>query len=220
MVELHQMKRLSIAIAALAVALCLAADCGARPKKGFHTGPYILLEGGIIGADNDTDVAANEKVGNDIEPSVGFLFGWNLWDELSTELQGRYATNFNHDRRTHIASGNVYAKWTFITDALTDFESLRILPFAKCGLSFRASILPGSRNSTKNTTTQFGVGPSPGAGIAFLWKKYFYFGVDVQGDLLFFNEIDQTVSGVPGTRVYDGGFHPSVSAMGMVGVHY
>jgi len=206
-------------VAVLAM-LAISSTIEAKPKRGFHTGPYLLLEGGGLQADYDTDVVTGEQIGRDFEPTFGFLFGWNIWDELSTELQGRYATNLKSDRRQHIACGNIYAKWTLITDALTDFKSFRILPFLKGGMSMQISVLPGNRNATHDTVTQIGFGPSPGAGIAFLWFKYFYFGIDIQGDLLFFDNINQTVSGVPNTLVYRGGFHPSFSAMGMIGVHY
>ena len=200
--------------------LLVAATSEAKPLKGFHTGPYLTVEIGLLQSDFDTDVAANQQVGRDFEPTVGFLFGWNLYDSFSVELQGRYATNLRSGRREHIATGNVYAKYTFIIDKLVDFKNWRILPFLKLGATSRFSVLPGNVNSDRNTVTQYGFGPSPGGGIAFLVHKYFYFGIDLQGDLLLFNDIRQTVSGVPGTLVYRGGFHPSFSGMLMLGVHY
>lgn len=191
-----------------------------KPKKGFLHGPYLTLEMGAIQMDYDTDQVSGEKIGRDFEPAFGFLFGWNLNDNFSPEIQGKYATNFKSGRRLHVASANVYAKYTFIIDPLVDFKTLRILPFLKAGMAFRVAVLPGNRNATKNTITQMGWGPSPGGGIAFLWKKYFLFGIDLQGDLLIMNDIRQTVNGVPGTLVYQGGFHPAMSAMAILGVHY
>lgn len=215
------MIRTSIRFGVLAMILiAIPATCWSRPTKGFHTGPYLLLEGGVLQMDYDTDQASGQRIGRDFEPTFGFLFGWNLLDEFSTELQGRYATDANSGRRLHVANANVYGKWTLITDALTDFPTFRVLPFLKGGLAIRVTVMPGNPNATGNTVTQIGWGPSPGGGIAFLWKKYFYFGIDVQGDILFFDNTTQTVNDVPNTLVYMGGFHPSFSGMAMVGVHY
>ncbi|MBT3182848.1 MAG: hypothetical protein HN337_10145 [Deltaproteobacteria bacterium] len=214
------MKKTLFAISITLSLLLATLPSEAKPQKGFHTGPYLTVEFGLLQSDFDTDVAANQQIGRDFEPTAGILFGWNIYDTLSVELQGRYATNLKSGRREHIATGNVYGKYTFILDKLTDFKNLRILPFVKLGAATRFSVLPGNVNSDRDTVTQYGFGPSPGAGIAFLAYKYFYFGIDLQGDLLIFDDIKQTVNNVPGTLVYRGGFHPSFSGMLMVGVHY
>jgi len=208
----------------LIIALCLialgATEALAKPKKGFLTGPYLTLEIGLAQIDYDTDQVTGQMIGNDIEPTFGFLFGWNIYDPFSVELQGRYATNPFADRRMHIANANVYGKWHFILDALTDFKTFRIIPFLKGGAGMRIGVLPGSANATNNTVIQLGYGPSFGGGISFLWHKYFYFGIDVQEDLFIYDEVRQNVSGVPNTLVYRGGFHPSLGAMVILGVHY
>ena len=205
-------------LAALAI-LILPASGFAKPQKGFHTGPYLMLEVGAMQENFDQDQVTGQSVGSDFEPTFGFIFGWNIWDFFSGELQGKYSTNSNGGRREHIAGANAYAKFTLIANALTDFPSLRILPFLKAGLATRIEDLPGTPGANHSTAARFGVGPSAGGGISFLWKKYFYFGIDVQEDLLDFDDIDQTVNGVM-MHVYDGGWHQSFSAMGMIGVHY
>jgi hypothetical protein len=214
------MRRLATTIG-LVIALAMISQIAeARPKKGFHTGPYLTFEIGAIGSDFDRDQVTNERVGNDIEPAFGFLFGWNVTDAISAELQGLYATSRTSGKREHLASAGAYCKWTFITDALTDFKSLRILPFAKGGMMVRAASLPGGPSSPVNVMSTIGFGPSAGVGVAFLWHKYFYFGVDIQGDFLLFDDQHQTVNGVPNTLVYKGGFYPSVSTLAIIGVHY
>lgn len=208
--------------AIVAAILATAQASWARPAKGFHTGPYLVLEGGALYADFDTDQVTGQKQGNDWEPVVGFVFGWNIYDSFSAELQGMYTTDRNDGRRIHIASANVYAKLFLITDALTDFPTFRVLPFVKAGMGFRGTILPSTPTSSNpdDKVTRIGIGPSVGGGLAFLWKKYFYFGIDAQGDLYIYDDINQTVAGVPNTRVYTGGFHPSFTGMAFVGVHY
>lgn len=211
-----------LATALLLSLLAAASPSWARPAKGFHTGPYLVLEGGAMQADFDTDQVTGQRQGNNWEPAVGFVFGWNIYDSLSAEMQGMYTTDKNGGRRIHIASANVYARFTLITDTLTDFPTFRILPFAKIGMGFRGTVLPATPTSANpdDKITQIGLGPSVGGGLAFLWKKYFYFGIDMQGDLYLYDDIDQTVGGVPNTRVYNGGFHPSFTGMVFVGVHY
>jgi len=215
------MRRILATAAALAI-LASSQVSWARPPRGFHTGPYLVLEGGAMQADFDTDEVTGQKQGNEFEPAVGFVFGWNIFDSFSTELQGMYTTDKNGGRRIHIASANVYAKYFLITDIFTDFPTFRALPFVKVGMGFRGTILPSTPQSSNpnDKITQIGIGPSVGGGFAFLWKKYFYFGIDVQSDLYLYDDIDQTVSGLPGTRVYNGGFHPSFTGMAFVGVHY
>lgn len=203
-----------------AVLLISAPLADARPTEGFNTGPYLAIEVGLMQADFDADQASGQKVGRDFEPTFGFIFGWNIFDYFSAELQGRYATNRNNNRRIHIAHANVYAKWFFVTDALTDFPTFRMLPFLKGGMGVRASVLPGNVGSDDTSVTRLGWGPTVGAGISFIWKKYFYFGVDVQEDLFLYDETRQTVNGAPNTLVYKGGFHPSFGAMAILGVHY
>lgn len=198
----------------------IALSLEARPEEGFFKGPYLAVSGGVMQAGNDYDSASRRTVGNDFEPAFGFMFGWNILDSLATELQGRYSTNGNDGRRLHIAAGNLYAKWTPVVDALTDFRSWRIMPFLKGGGAFRASILPGNINSTDSTETQLGFGPAIGGGIAFLTMKYLFFGIDLQEEFLYFDSISETVSGVPNTPVYKGGWHPSFGGGVFIGVHY
>ena len=213
-----------ISITFFVLTLFAATNIWARPLKGFNEGPYLCVEGGLIQADFDRDEQTGIKIGNDFEPTVGIIFGWNLWDWFSAELEGRYGTNINGDKREHLVGANVTGKYFFILDALTSFESLRIMPTVKGGFAFRVASLPGDPNSNDQAVTTFGWGPAVGGGISFLWKKYLSFGINVQEDLLFFKDIRQdiTINGAasPNTLIYKGGFIPQFSAMGFVGVHY
>jgi hypothetical protein len=197
----------------------------ARPLKGFNQGPYLLAEGGVMQADFDYNQYSQLKVGHDFEPLVGIMFGWNIWDWFSAEIEGRYSTDKTAGlTREHLISANVNAKYFFITDALTDFPTLRIMPVVKGGFSFRIAVLPGDPNTTDRVVTGFGWGPSLGAGITFLWKKYLSFGIEAQEDFLFFDDTTQDLtaggSSLPGTVIYKGGFKPQFSAIGYVGVHF
>jgi len=200
--------------------LAVSASAMAQAPKGFHTGPYLAFQIGALQASKDRDQTTGGKVGNDVEVAYGFLFGWNIRDSFSTELQGRYATDKNKGQRLHIASANAFAKYTLVAKVLTDFKSLRILPFVKGGMAVRFSVLPGAAGSTDTKVTRISYGPSVGAGVAFLLAKYFYFGIDTQEDFLFADDLRQTVNGAPNILVYKGGFQPAFAVMAILGVHY
>lgn len=213
-----------VSIICLFAAMIISTHSWARPLKGFNTGPYLYLEGGIVQSDFDKDQQTGIKVGSDFEPAVGLTFGWNIWDWFSAELEGRYSTARTQDKREHLVAANVYGKYFFILDALTDFKSLRIMPTAKAGFSFHVASLPGNPNSTDTAVTTFGWGPSFGVGLSFLMAKYLFFGFDVKEDLLFLDDVHQnlTINGAatPHAIIYKGGFHPQFTAMGFIGVHY
>ena len=215
-------KRTKIAAIIVFFAFFSASHANAEEvKKGFHTGPYLAIEAGAVQAKFDYNEVDGEKIGRDYEPSIGFIFGWNAWDFLSAELQARYTTNLTHgERREHLADANLFGKWTMILDALTRHETFRILPFLKGGIAVRIAALPGATGASNGTVVSVGVGPSVGGGVSFLLYKYFYFGFDLQCDMHSFGDINQTVNSVPNVLVYKGGFYPSFSGMGMVGVHY
>jgi hypothetical protein len=212
-------KGIAIAVCALLLALATAASAG-QMTKGSLKGPYLDLQFGLTQATFDTDQTTGVKQGENYEPTFGFIFGWNLVDWFSAEINGRYATTRTDNGREHIAGANLFAKFTWISDWLTDFPTFRVLPYAKAGIGTHIAILPGALGGGDSKITSFGYGPSAGGGIAFIWKKYFHFGVDAQCDMLFFDDGTQTVNGVPGTVVYKGGFYPSLVAMGFLGVHY
>lgn len=214
------MKIIIISIAAFLLFSSFGEQAFARPKKGFHDGPYLCLEIGSMQSNFDTDQTSGAKVGRDFEPSFGFLFGWNVLDSISAELQGVYSTDLNRGRREHFANANTYVKFTPIFDSLTDFDSVKILPFVKSGLSIHVAALPGNPNSGDDVVRMIGWGPSIGAGITFLINKYIYIGIDTQEDFILFNDVTQNVSGIPDTLVYKGGIHPIFSAMAILGVHY
>jgi len=209
----------------LALFVCVSASVAhARPPKGFHTGPYLAIEGGISYATFDVNQRTNEKVGTVIEPNVGFIFGWNVYDWLAAEMSGRYSTSEKRSRREHIANANLVAKAFLITDALTDFKSLRILPYAKAGLAMLFGVLPEDESvSTTNTRFDYGFGPTVGAGVMFLFAKYAYLGLNVQGDMLFLQDIRSNIASggtTTNTLIYKGGFQPQLYSSFIAGVHF
>lgn len=207
----------------LALLLVASSSAWAKPHKGFHTGPYLALEIGLSHNAFDKNIRENRNIGTLIEPTIGFLFGWNALDWLSAELEARYITSEKDDRREHIGGANLNAKFFLITDALTDFKTLRILPFGKVGAAFHVAVLPGDMAASDSTVTSFAYGPSVGGGVMFLFAKYVYLGLNVQGDFLFFDDIRQDIT-VGGTTtselIYKGGLTPQFVATAILGVHF
>jgi len=210
---------------ALALIICAMSSAAfARPPKGFHTGPYLALEGGISYSNFDKNQRTGQKAGAAIDPTIGFIFGWNVYDWLSAEMSGRYSTSEKNSRREHIANANLVAKAFLITNALTDFKSLRILPYAKAGLGMIFADLPEDDIvSTTSTRFTYGFGPTVGAGVMFLFAKYVYLGINVQGDMLFMQDIRSNVTSggtTTNTLIYKGGFQPQLFTSGVAGVHF
>lgn len=202
----------------------IASSAHAKPPKGFHTGPYLAVGVGATYNNFDKNQRTGEKVGTFFEPNVGFIFGWNVYDWLAAEMSGRYLTSEKRGRREHVANANLYAKAFLITDALTDFKSLRILPYAKAGLAMLFAVLPEDEAvSATNTRFDYGFGPSVGTGVMFLFKKYVYLGINAQGDFLFLQDIrsNVTTGGVTtNTLIYKGGFTPQFYGSFVAGVHF
>src|SRR3989338_5625243 len=114
----------------------------ARPLKGFHKGPYLALEAGLLQANNDHDEQAGNDVGRDFEGAFGFLFGWNISDPFAIELGGLYSTDFNVGRREHIVLTTVNGRYSFIFDpSLTAGVSFLYHKYLSFGLDLREDFL-------------------------------------------------------------------------------
>lgn len=209
---------------AVSVILLAGSVTTAEPLKGFHEGPYIAFEAGALQAEFDTDQQSGARVGRDIEPVFGLLFGWNITDIIATELKGFYSQSNKSGNREHIIGSNINGKFTWINDRLTHRPSLQILPYLVGGLALRFGVLPGNDNASDQSVVAFGYGPSIGGGISLLWKKYIMFGVGAQGDFLFFDESRQNLDLATPTAnnqlIYNGGFEPSFLTAFTFGIHY
>lgn len=214
----------SIVILLALITLVATSAAHAKPPKGFHTGPYLALEGGISYADFDVNQRTNEKVGTIVDPNVGFIFGWNVYDWLAAEMSGRYSTSEKRGRREHIANANLTTKAFLITNALTNFKTLRILPYAKAGLAMIFADLPEDEIvSATDTRFTYGFGPTVGVGVMFLFKKYVYLGINAQTDLLFLQDIRSSITSggtTTSTLIYKGGFQPQFYSSFIAGVHF
>lgn len=191
----------------------------ARPQKGFHTGPYLQVVTGVVDSSFDRNMINNIRTGRDKELAFGFLFGWHTSDHFGPFLQVRYSTDLNNESRLHIINGNVGVTYTLIMDALTDFKTLRILPFVGGELLFRIDALPTDPSTGTNLVNRYAVGPGMLGGINFLFKRYIYIGALFQEDFAHFYSKSQTIGGIS-TTVYGSGWHPQWSASLNTGFHF
>lgn len=191
----------------------------ARPPSGFHEGPYFMLEGGLLNFSADTNVRTNTKVGHDYEPAAGFTFGWNLVDWIAPEFEVKYTTNKNGGNREHVVNVGMNAVLYLITDQMTDFKSIHILPFVLAGPVFQFAAVPGDAASSDKTMSAWGPGFGAGAGIRMLFAKYGYAGITVRSDFVLLPDKSQNIGGAT-AKIMDGGFDVQLGLMGYIGVHF
>lgn len=191
----------------------------AQPPKRFHEGPYLQFTAGAMESKNDTIMRTGQTVGHDAEPAFGFIFGWNVSDPAAVEITGRYATAATFGARQHLMRANINFRWNWITDALTQYRSLRLLPFLHAGPLLDITVLPGDPAAPDPTVLQWGGGGSIGGGVSALFKEYIYLTASGQADLIGRTSVTQSIGGAP-TLIYSSGWSTGWSAMLGIGVHY
>lgn len=191
----------------------------ARPPKGFHSGPYLQVMVGSVDTSFDTNLVSNTKTGRDQEVAFGFMFGWHVSDNWGSFMDVRYSTDFNSGSRQHMVNGNVGGTYTLILDALTNFRSLRILPFIGGDVALRVDALPADPSTGNGLLDRYAVGPGILGGVNFLFRRYVYIGIVGQEDFLHFFSRSQTIGGVD-TTIYSGGWTPQWSTSVNAGFHF
>lgn len=192
--------------------ICDMAQALASPPTGFHKGPYIMLNGGILNYTVDNNQRTGAKVGRDIEPSIGFNFGWFIKDSIAPELMVRYSTNKNGGSREHVVNVNLNAIYSFIV-------SPTIIPFAQIGPVAQFAAIPGDPSSSDRTIALWGVGAGAGGGIRLLFLKYGYAGLLAQMDFIKLPSKYQDISGTS-QRIIKGGFDVQPALSALAGFHF
>lgn len=199
--------------------LCTSTSLYARPPKGFHSGPYLQVMVGAVESSFDTNQVSGTSIGRDQELAFGFMFGWHVSDHWGAFMDARYATDFNDGARQHMVNGNAGATYTLILDSLTNFHSLRILPFIGADVALRIDSLPVNPATGNGLADRYAVGPGIIGGINFMFRRYVYIGVSAQEDFLRFFSRSEDIGGVP-TTIYRGGWHPQWSTALNAGFHF
>ncbi len=208
------MRRFYVTLIFVFVLLPLSAF--AKPRPGFHEGPYLLASGGVLQYDWDQNQLVGIQQGNTFEPTVGFQFGWDLIDWFGLEVKTRYSTNSNQERREHIVTNNLGFTLTLLTAPLLDFKEWRFLPFVRPSLAIAIANLPADPAGNPNRVSTLAVGPSIAGGIHAMYK-YLYCGLELQEDFI---PQPTKIQKSTGNIIYRGGWKDQFGAMVVVGVHY
>lgn len=191
----------------------------ARPREGFHTGPFLLLEGGILNLDWDVNQRTKVEEGKKIEPVFALNSGWHVVDWLAPELKIRYTTSRNGTRREHIGGVQLGVSVTPLFEKLLGTEWL-LLPFARPALALQFAGLPGDPNAVDKAIFTKGVGPAFGFGLRVLYHEYLYFGLELEEEFLFHEAQAQLLNDGTSAEIYRGGWKLQFSTFATVGVHY
>lgn len=225
------MKKMVFTITAIAlVALCAhRAHAGGPsfPDKGWHTGPYLAVTGGMMQATDDTNVVTNRKFNGSFIPSVGLTFGWDFTDWIGIMLQGNFgfasdqvgngsADYPSENGDEYALNATLAARYIFLTNWEGQPSSVRILPYVKLGGTGRALYVHASGG---NQIGAYGGGVATGAGVEFLVIDRIFLALDMTENLMFMQDYSKTVGGVT-TQIIKGGFKPQFQLLGMVGYHF
>lgn len=230
------MKRIiiSMCIAALvAVSFIGTADAkGVKasdfPEKGWHKGPYITANIGMMQLTNDSHSVTGRKFDGTFDLAYGLSFGWDIADWIGPMLQIGFATvsdtvgDANNAAAAVIYNGfsfptgtfpvesarqyaldiSLFAKATlpYFTKASWQPKMVKIIPFAKLGGTGHAVF--NKATTAANMAGAFGGGPAVGLGCEFFIWKGFFFGLDFTEHLIFQAAMKKTISNV--TNVADG----------------
>ncbi len=200
--------------------ILLTAPATARPLQGFHEGPYLQFVSGARNADFDTNIVDAKKISREVEPLFGCNFGWNIRDDVAVELAAQYTSTGTHDTQQHLMNLLLGAKYFLLTDALTHFSSLRILPFVSGGALVQLNVQPGATGASEPRVLQWGSGLHAGAGASFLfYHDTMYLTAQYTTAAMHRFDASQIIGGAS-QLVYAGGWARDWSATLGTGVHF
>lgn len=187
--------------------------------KGFHEGPYFMLNAGLINYTVDNNARTGKKVGRDIEPAFGFNFGWNITDAIAPELLVRYATNKNDGNREHVINTHLNVVYSFLINSLIKHEKFRVMPIVKAGLVAQLAALPGDPLSNDDKVAVWGIGPSFTLGVRAMITRYVYCGINGESNFIRLPAKYQGISGIK-AKILSGGWDLQLGLVGEFGVHF
>ena len=200
------------------------------PEKGWHKGPYLAANIGMMQVTNDKHAVTGRKFDGTFDLNFGLTFGWDITDWIGPMLQINYATATGtvgngtatyptENARQHAMDISLFAKATlpYFTTAEWQWKNLKILPYAKLGGTGHAMYV--NAPNTNNKIGAYGGGPAVGLGCEFFIWKGFFFAIDATENLIFQGSYSRTINGV-NTKVIDGGFKPQFVFAGLIGWHF
>jgi len=200
------------------------------PEKGWHKGPYLAANIGMMQATNDKHAVTGRKFDGTFDVNFGLTFGWDIADWIGPMLQINFATATGtvgdgtatyptENARQYALDFSVFAKATlpYFTRAEWQWKNLKILPYAKLGGTGLAMYV--NAPNTNNKIGAYGGGPAVGLGCEFFIWKGFFFAIDATENLIFQGSYSRTINGA-NTEVVNGGFKPQFVFAGLIGWHF
>lgn len=200
------------------------------PEKGWHKGPYLAANIGMMQVTNDKHAVTGNKFDGTFDLNFGLTFGWDIADWIGPMLQINFATATgnvgngtvtypNESTRQYAMDFSVFAKATlpYFTQAEWQWKNLKILPYAKIGGTGHGMIVNAPTDANK--IGAYGGGPAIGLGCEFFIWKGFFFALDFTENLIFQGSYSRTINGVS-TKVVDSGFKPQFVMAGLIGWHF
>lgn len=220
-------KILGVLTAVAVLAVASQAIAGPQfPEKGWHKGPYITANVGMMQATNDKHAVTQRKFDSSIDPSFGLTFGWDIADWIGPMLQINYAfatgqvgdpnnaaaavtypavgltfpagTFPVQNATQHVINLGLYARATlpYFTKASWQGKNVKFIPYMKLGGMGHGMYVNAA--STNNKIGAYGGGIGLGAGAElFIWKG-FMFALDVTEHIIFQQSVSKNITDVNG----------------------
>ena len=211
---------------------------GDFPEKGWHKGPYLAANIGMMQETKDTHVVTGNKFNGPFDMNFGLTFGWDIADWIGPMLQINFATakadvgnggaaigaypagTFpTESARQYAMDFSIFAKATlpYFTRAEWQWKNLKILPYAKLGGTGYGMIVNAPTDANK--IGAYGGGPAVGLGVEFFIWKGLFCALDFTENLIFRGSYSRTIAGV-NTQVIQSGFNPQFVLNGLIGWHF
>ncbi len=222
------MKRfLGIVLLLAIVALSVDAFAGPSwPDKGWHKGPYLTANVGMMQVGNDKHAVTRRPFNGAIDPAFGITFGWDIADWIGPMLQITYATATGQvgdpannaaqvaylggtfvalvgtfptqNARQHVLDLGLFCRATlpYFINAGWQKQNFKFIPYVKLGGVGHALITYPQNKN--NTIGAYGGGIGIGAGVEmFIWKGI-YVGIDATENIIFQGKYKRNIQDATG----------------------
>lgn len=220
------------------------------PDKGWHKGPYLTGNVGMMQATNDRHSVTTRKFDGSINPSFGLTFGWDIADWIGPMLQMSFSTaksqvgDPNNNAAAQTYQGFVFPAGTFPTQNAREYavnlglyaratlpyfttaswqgNNLKFIPYLKLGGVGHALYVNASTANNKVGAYGGGLGIGAGAEL-FIWKGIF-FAVDFTEHIIFQQEYKKNITDNAGVarnlKIIEGGTKFQANLLGLIGWHF
>jgi hypothetical protein len=220
------------------------------PENGWHKGPYLTANVGMMQVTNDKHSVTDRKFDGTFIPSFGITFGWDIADWIGPMLQLNYATqtgtagdpNNNaapvtlhgvtyptgtfptQKAREHALDLGLYVRATlpYFTRASWQPDVVKIIPYAKLGGIANAVFVNAPKNTNKAGALGGGLGV--GAGCEFFFWKGLFFAIDITEGIIFQKGFSKNITDTAGvtrkTKITKSGTQFQFNLQGLIGWHF